>query len=821
MDKIVKKEFKILASKDPDKYYPTKFLKELEYKRYKCSKCNTFFWSTKKIEICGDPSCCGGFSFFEDTPVKKKLSYVETWKEFSKHMENRGYTSIPRYPVVARWREDTDFVQASIYNFQPYVVSGEVSPPANPLVVPQICLRFNDIDNVGITMSHFTAFTMIGQHTFVEQKDWNQTKYFEDLYTFFTDVLGITKDELIVHEDAWAGGGNHGPCMEIFCRGVELANQVYMMFEHDEDGKKELKLKVLDMGMGHERVTWFSRGEESAYDAVFPNVMETLYKAAGIKKDNDFLKKYMPSAAYLNLDEVEDMNKAWEEVSKKVGLSVDDLKAKILPLRELYSVAEHARCLLFAISDGALPSNVKGGYNLRTLLRRAQSFIEKNNWNIKLEDVCELHAKYLHSIFPETQDNIEHVKKIIRVEVEKYFEAKKRSKRLIENYISKKKVSVEDIVELYDSHGINPDDFILKAKENGINIALPSNFYSLVTERHEQKEQKTKTSKKVVNDELLPTNILYYEHFDLVDFKANVLKVIGDFVLLDKTAFYPTSGGQIHDTGKINEFEVLDVLKQGNSVLHKVKNHNLKEGDVVNCKVDFNRREQVTQHHTATHILTGSVRQILGKHVWQAGAAKTEEKGRLDITHYESLSDEELKLIEGKANEVVRENRPIYKRFMTRNKAEKAHGITIYQGGAVPGNNLRIVEIEGFDVEACGGTHVDLTGDVSLIKIIKTSKIQDGVLRLEFVAGKKAVEIEEKQKELIKKAKELLDCNEKQIPLRAKELFDKWKQKKKGKINEIKLESTKEFKGDILQETANILKTQPEHIIKTIEKFLR
>ena len=160
-DKEVKKEFKIVAQKSPEKYYPVEILKKLGFKRAKCPKCGTFYWSTASRKTCGDTACEGGFSFIGKSPAKKKLDYVQTWQDFSKIHKKMGYTPIARYPVVARWRDDTDFVQAGIYDFQPWVVSGEVKPPANPVTEPQFCLRFNDIDNVGVTGAHYVGFVML------------------------------------------------------------------------------------------------------------------------------------------------------------------------------------------------------------------------------------------------------------------------------------------------------------------------------------------------------------------------------------------------------------------------------------------------------------------------------------------------------------------------------------------------------------------------------------------------------------------------------------------------------------------------------------
>ena len=160
-DKEQKKEFKKIASKNPEKYYAVNYLKKEGFVRKQCSKCSKFFWSTADSNVCGDSSCSGGFRFLEKTPAKNKLEYIEVWKEFSSMFKKFGYTPIKRYPVVSRWNPTTDFTIASIAAFQPFVVSGEVNPPANPLVIPQFCLRFGDIDNVGITMAHHTGFVMM------------------------------------------------------------------------------------------------------------------------------------------------------------------------------------------------------------------------------------------------------------------------------------------------------------------------------------------------------------------------------------------------------------------------------------------------------------------------------------------------------------------------------------------------------------------------------------------------------------------------------------------------------------------------------------
>jgi hypothetical protein len=422
-DKEVKREFKGIASAHPDNYYATAVLKREGFVRKRCAACGTFFWTVNASQdVCGDPSCSGGFRLFENNPSKNKMSYVQTWQSLTKHFSVRGYRIMNRYPVVARWNPTMDFTIASIAAFQPHVISGEVEPPAKKLLIPQFCLRFGDIDNVGITGSHLTGFIMVGQHMFVPPEEWNQNQAFQDLYDWFRNELGLPKEELTFHEDAWAGGGNFGPCMEFFSRGVELCNQVYMLYQQTPDGDIGLKLKVLDMGLGLERCAWFSQGKGTAYDATFPAVIHKILERTSHVPNYELQKKFLPKASYLNVDEVDNIGEAWERVARELSVNANDLRQAIEPMQAIYSIAEHARSLLFALTDGGLPSNVGGGYNLRTIFRRAQGFIEKFHWNLDMGEVAQWHAEELKDMFPELLENIQDTKKILAVEKEKHIQ---------------------------------------------------------------------------------------------------------------------------------------------------------------------------------------------------------------------------------------------------------------------------------------------------------------------------------------------------------------------------------------------------------------
>ena len=825
--KEIKLNFKQKISKDPEKYFPVKTLKGLDFKRAQCKKCKNFFWSIGKSELCGDPACSGGFRFIGNSPAKNKMDYVEVWKKFSKIHKDLGYTPIKRYPTVARWNPTAEFTLASIAAFQPFVVSGEVEPPANPLVIPQFCLRFNDVDNVGLT-GHFTGFVMLGQHAFVKPKDYDTNKYLKDHLTWLNKGMGISNKDLTIHEDAWIGGGNLGNSLEFFSRGLEISNQVYMQYSVQDEKIDELKIKVLDMGQGQERAAWFTQGLSSSYEATFPTVMDYLKKQTGIKLNPKLLKEFLPWSSYLNADEVENIDNSWKFIAKKLSTNSDDLKKEILPLSALYSVAEHLRALLVAISDSALPSNVGGGYNLRIILRRALSFIEKYKFDIDLKKILELHALYLKPLYPELLENIDQVEKIIKVEKNKYDATKQKSKQIVAKLITKD-INEADLIRLYDSEGIPPEIIKEESLNIGKQIKIPDNFYAKISELHEKKEQihATKKEEKFDLEGIPETELLFYKNEKQTEFEAKVLKIIDSNVILDKTCFYGTSGGQLHDLGFLNTNEITNVFKQNNIIVHVLKEKpEFKENSIVKGKINWARRYQLMQHHTTTHIINSAAKFVLGSHVNQAGAFKDVDKARIDITHYDSLTQEETRKIEDKANEIVKKKIKIIKSFMPRTEAEKKFGMLIYQGGVPIGKNLRIVNIPGVDVEACGGTHLDNTEEAGQIKIIKSNKISDSIVRLEFKSGKAAESELNKETFLLEETALILNCSKDQVPGKAEELFSKWKRvikKNKFSKEDFILASVRKDQGSdqvLLKKTAQIFKTQPEFVPKTAKRFL-
>jgi alanyl-tRNA synthetase len=288
-------------------------------------------------------------------------------------------------------------------------------------------------------------------------------------------------------------------------------------------------------------------------------------------------------------------------------------------------------------------------------------------------------------------------------------------------------------------------------------------------------------AKPVRGIEGLPaTRLLYYEDEAIREFDATVLKVVDNkYAILDQTAFYPRGGGQEPDTGEISGAKVTEVTKQADIVIHRIDGK-LLEGQKVKGVVNGRRRDLVTKHHTATHVINSSARTNLGSWVWQNSAFKEEGYGRLDITHHSALSKEEVQKIEQTANSVIRRNVPVSIKFYDRGEAEQKYTFRIYQGGVVPTSNVRIVNIDNWDIEACGGTHVRSTGEIGMVKIVKSERIQDGVVRLEFVAGEAAVKyMQEQETQLAAIAQALGSSREKVVESFTKTMEDVEAAKKK------------------------------------------
>ena len=747
-----KKEILSKFSADPERYYKVKLFDDERFERKSCATCKRFYWTIDENRVnCPDHSD-DTYSFIGNPPTAKRFDYTQAWKEVESFFVKNGHTSVNRYPVVCRWRDDLYFTIASIVDFQRVMGSKVVFEfPANPLVVPQTCLRFKDLENVGVTGRHFSSFCMIGQHSIPNSNGYWKDECVDLDYRLLTEQFGVDKKEVVFVEDVWEGGGSFGSSLEFFVNGLELGNAVFTEFQGDLSNYKTLDQQIIDMGAGLERFAWLTMGTPTAYDCCFGPITNNLLQQAGIDTNDELLVTYFTKIAK-HLEQFSDLSEVRKNAIKSAGLSDEQINKIIIPVEGIYLIVDHIRTLIFAISDGALPSNVGGGYNLRMMLRRIISTMDRLSLKFDMNEMIDAQIDYLKNTYPELEKTREDIKTIIGIESGRYENSKLRMEKIVSKL--NQKPTVDDLIRLYESDGVTPDYL----KEMKVISDIPSTFYSKLSELHQSKKQKEQDQ---VSLEGLPDTELLYYGDDPKEFDANVLKSFDKYVVLDKTSFYARGGGQEPDHGTIENFEVVDVSKHGNIIVHELKNGIPKEGSTVSCVVNSKRRDDITKNHTSTHILNSSSRSVLGSWVWQHSAFKEEDHARLDITHHSALTDDEITKIEDLANSIVEKNIPVTIENFDRGTAEQKYGFKIYQGGIVPVKSIRIVSIEDFDIEACGGTHVKQTDEIELIKITKTKRIQDGVVRIEFVSGDTALDyVKQYNADLIKKSSELKDKTE-------------------------------------------------------------
>ena len=749
-------------SADYRRYYLVDLFKREGYIRKKCESCGKYFWTLDAERTRCDDQPCSPYTFIGDPPTSRKLSYVETWKKVEAFFSRNGHAIVKRYPVVSRWRPDLYFTVASIIDFQ-RVEGGKVvfELPTNPLVVPQMCLRFNDVPTVGVNGKHGTSFCMIGQTALANKEGYWKDRTIDLDFDLLTKTFGIPKEEVSFDEDVWMGYGAFGYSLQYNVRGLETGNAVFTAFEGSPEKYVPLKEGVVDMGAGLERLTWLTQGTPTAYDAYFTQVLSRMKEENPVEYDSGLFRRYSALAGDINLDEYKDLDEARRKIAKALGTEVSKLTRQFGALEAMYAVADHSRTLLFAIADGMLPSNSGGGYNLRMVYRRARNFIEYYRFKLDIPTLVEWHIDQLKLMYPELDEHRSDVREVLQVEESRFASASERVSKIV-SAISKeaKALSVDDMIRLYDSDGVTPEQLM----EAGAKVTLPEGFYEKVQARH--LTRKVEEPAPQFDTRRVPaTKLWYYEEGAPMDFKAKVLKVFdGKFVVLNRTVFYPRGGGQEPDHGTIGGAKVVDIEKYGDVVIHRVEGKPPRAGSTVECHVETRRRRRVTQIHTATHIVNGSSRQVLGPWVWQHSAFKEEDYGRIDITHFSHLTETQVQKIEDLANEVVRKDLKVKNTFMPRSVAEAKYGFRLYQGGVVPGKLVRVVDIGGWDIEACGGTHTRSTGEVGLIKITKAERVQDGVERLEFVAGEAAIEYMHRMDSELRELSEVLGTQRENLP---------------------------------------------------------
>ncbi|MBT4454677.1 MAG: alanine--tRNA ligase, partial [Candidatus Nitrosopelagicus sp.] len=530
-----KKEILEKFSADPQRYYNVNLFEDQGFERKSCNVCKRFFWTLdSERDKCPDHSE-DTYSFIGEPPTSKRFDYTQAWKEVESFFVKNNHTSINRYPVVCRWRDDLYFTIASIVDFQ-RVMGSKVAFefPANPLVVPQTCLRFKDLENVGVTGRHFSSFCMIGQHSIPNEDGYWKDECVNLDFNLLTQQFGIAKKEITFVEDVWEGGGSFGSSLEYFVRGLELGNAVFTEFQGDLSNYKTLDQRIIDMGAGLERFAWITMGTPTAYDCCFGPITEKLIQDAGIDVNSSVLVPYFTEIAK-NLELYDDLSQVRKNTIKSTGLSDEQISRIITPLEGIYLIIDHIRTLIFAISDGALPSNVGGGYNLRMMLRRIISTMDRLKLKFDLDEIIDIQIDYLKNTYPELEKTRQDVKEIISIETGRYDSSKQRMQKIVSKL--DKQPNVEDLIRLYESDGVTPEYL----KEMKIISEIPSTFYGKLAELHQSKKQREQESFPL--EGIPDTELLFYGD-DPREFDAKVLKSFENFVVLDRTAFYARGGGQ-------------------------------------------------------------------------------------------------------------------------------------------------------------------------------------------------------------------------------------------------------------------------------------
>jgi alanyl-tRNA synthetase len=802
----------------PPEEYALPFFKEQGFIRKQCPTCGEHFWTQNpKQENCGESTSdgCTCYTFLKNPPTRNRYTLPEMREAFLSFFEKHGHTRVKPYPVVARWRSDIYLTHASIIDFQPYVTEGIAPPPANPLVIAQPCIRLVDIANTGPTFGrHLTIFEMGGHHAFnLPNKEvyWkDQTVRFH--HEFVTDILGVKSEEITYKEDVWIGGGNAGPDVECIISGLEVATLVFMQYKVVNGDFIKLPIRTVDTGYGLDRFAWLSQGVPSCFHAVYGKLLNKVFDMAGLKVDNDLLYSVAKYSGLVTVDKNANRLEARRKVAKLVGKNADTLDKTLIPVENAFAVADHTKCLSFMLSEGIVPSNIHEGYLARLLFRRVYRLLRSLNVDAeRLYDIVDMQVNYWSKDYPHIKTMRNEIVEMLKVETEKFEDTLKRGKGMVKRIATELKAKhtsrmpQDTLSELYDSHGLPPEIVKEVAEAEGVTVEVPENFYALIADRHmqadkpaEDEETKAEATLETTVQKLPPTEQIYYADAYIKKFDAKVLKVInGEHVVLDRTCFYPEGGGQPADNGFLifgdAKAEVAYVQKVGRVIVHKIKGSAApKEGVVVKGVLDWKKRYALMKAHTATHLVNGAARRVLGEHVWQHGTQKGVETTRLDISHYRRLTPEEVHRIETLANQAVLADMPVTTVWMPRNEAESRYGFRLYQGGAVPGKDIRVVKTGDWDVEACAGTHLKRTGEIGFLKIVYTERIQDGVERLGYAVGLHALKAVQQQESLLWKVSETLSAPVEKLDKTAEKLVKELKEANSEKRKLIKELAAKE-----------------------------
>lgn len=722
-----------------------------------------------------------------------RKEFIEFFKKKNhKHFESASL--IPDDPSLL-------LTVAGMVPFKPYFL-GQKEAPYPRITTYQKSIRTNDLENVGRTARHHTFFEMLGNFSF---GDYFKEEAIVWSWEFVTEVLGLDKDKLWVSvfttddeaeqiwiekcnfpkerivrlgedENWWAAGptGSCGPCSEIHVdlgpayggdensklgdegtdnRFIEIWNLVFTEWNRMEDGSLQpLPKKNIDTGAGLERVTAMVQGKPNNFetDLLFPLV---------------------------------------EEAGRLTGAKYGEDKEKDFSLKV---ITDHSRAVTFLINDGVVPSNEGRGYVLRRILRRAvrhgRLLGQSELFLYKMVDKV---VEIMNEAYPDLNDNLEHIKKVVKIEEEKFSRTLDQGIQLVNQEIEKvkseggKKLSGEITFKLYDTYGFPYELTEEICEEKGVEVSREE-----FEAKMEEQKEKARSAREVVMEKGQDSFIEeFYDKYGTTKFvgyetlkeTAKLLSIREGkdgktLMIFDATPFYGESGGQAADIGVIfgNGFEgkVVDVQKQKGIFTHTVEviKGEAKEGAEYLLEVDEMNRVATAKNHTATHLLHKALREVLGAHVQQAGSLVNGQRLRFDFNHYEAMTAEEIEKVENLVNEKIAESLCVTVRDMSMDEAKKEGAMALF--GDKYGDIVRVVKVDDFSIELCGGTHIDNIAKIGLFKIESESGVAAGVRRIEAVTGLGAYELVKRMERTLKEIAKTVKADEANVVERVEKMTE-------------------------------------------------
>lgn len=776
----------------------------------------------------------------------QKLGLNEIREKFLSFFESKGHMRLPSFPLVPQSDASLLLINAGMAPLKPYFL-GKETPPSKRVTTCQKCIRTPDIECVGQTARHGTFFEMLGNFSFGDYFKMDATTW---AWEFITKELEIPKDRLWVSvyeddyeaKDIWVnhvgvsedrivylgkednfweiGTGPCGPCSEIyFDRGeeygcgspdcavgcecdryVEFWNLVFTQFDKDENGTyNKLDHPNIDTGMGLERIACIMQGVTSIFEV-------------------DTIRRILDSAAEI------------------AGVTYGNDKATDTSLRV---ITDHIRSTVFLVSDGVLPSNEGRGYVLRRLLRRAARHGKMLGIEgLFLYKLAKVVAEESGGAYPELINNFEYIEKVIKTEEERFAETIDQGISILKEYMKeleesgKEELDGEKAFKLYDTYGFPLDLTKEILGENGFLVAQKI-FEDLMNSQRERARSARGDMEDAAWEEdifaKIPDSTVfegYHKHIGTSEIlavaKDGVLTdeaVKGDevVIVLDRTVFYAESGGQVGDTGYIDNdgasVKITDVKKQNGKFLHKgiVESGTIKAGDSVTGHVDSELRAATERNHSAVHLLQAALKNTLGNHVAQAGSYVSPTRLRFDFSHFSAMTPEELKQVETEVNEKILESLPVECFEKSINAAREMGAVALFSEKY--GSTVRVVKMGDYSMELCGGCHVINTGKLGLFKIVSESGVAAGVRRIEGVTGLGVLKLINEKEQIISDAAGTLKATPATLEQKAQSVMDE--------LREVRRELDS-AKSKLAQNAAADIETEAEEVggVKVVTKIL-